>query len=219
MKNFVSSLAWPVQVSRLLESIILGFPPKSVLSLDCSFVFVGIFCSYFLNEILKVNGVGSAKLVFQGDSHLLLDFSSLNLFPMLLYTLSAQQGCCAKYVHMPYGRQSARFWWSQSLLCKRQTNAKNLPLFQRVAAGSWSLLFWVFFPLPFCFCCWLTAFSHPRYSFSLRVPLLPCVSLLLSSLKYIHIFRCGWKFDSCAVCSPVYTGCFHTSTAHEAQGC
>lgn len=58
MKSTVSSVAWLVQVSHLPESIILLFPPKMILSLDCSFVFAGIFSSYFLNEVLKVNGVG-----------------------------------------------------------------------------------------------------------------------------------------------------------------
>lgn len=88
-------------------------------------------------------------------------------------------------------------------------------LFQWVAAGCWSLLLWVvFFPLLFCFCCWLTTFSHPWYSFSLRVPLLPCVSFLLSYLKDIHVFQHGWKFDLCAVCSPADTSYFHTSMKH-----
>lgn len=58
MKSTVSSLAWLVQVSHLPESIILQFPPKMILPLDCSFVFAGIFSSFLLNEILKVNSVG-----------------------------------------------------------------------------------------------------------------------------------------------------------------
>lgn len=85
-KNTLSNLAWSVQVSHLPESIILGFPLKLVLSLDCNFVFAGIFCSYFLNEVLNVNDGGSAKLIFQGENHVFLDFSSLNLFHVLLYT-------------------------------------------------------------------------------------------------------------------------------------
>lgn len=58
MKSTLSSLAWLVQVSHLPESIILQFPPKMIFPLDCSFVFAGIFSSYFFNEVLKVNGVG-----------------------------------------------------------------------------------------------------------------------------------------------------------------
>lgn len=71
-------------------------------------------------------------------------------------------------IHMPYGSQSAEFWWSQSLLCKRQTDAKNLHPFQWVAADVGVCSSGVFSPLPFCFCCWLTAFSLPWYSFSLE---------------------------------------------------
>ena len=62
------------------------------------------------------------------------------------------------------------------------------------------------------------AFS-PMVVFQSESPSLPCVSLLLSCLKYIHIFQCGCKFDLCAVSSPVYASYFHTSTAHEAQRC
>lgn len=39
-----------------------------------------------MNEALKVNGVGLAKLVFQENSHLFLDFPALNLFHKLLHT-------------------------------------------------------------------------------------------------------------------------------------
>lgn len=58
MKSTVSSLAWLVQVSHQPEGIILQFPPKMILPLDCSFVLAGVFSSYFLNEVLKVKGVG-----------------------------------------------------------------------------------------------------------------------------------------------------------------
>lgn len=84
-KNAVSSLAESVQVSHLQETVILGFPPTLVFSLDFHSVFAGIFCSYFFNEVLKVDGVGSAKLIFQGVSHLFLGFFFLNLFHLLSY--------------------------------------------------------------------------------------------------------------------------------------
>lgn len=77
-------------------------------------------------------------------------------------------------IHMSYGSQSAEFWWSQSLLCKRQTDAKNLHPFHWVAADVGVCSSGFVFPSP-CFCCWLTVFSCPWYSFSLRVPRLPCV--------------------------------------------
>lgn len=95
-------------------------------------------------------------------------------------------------------------------------------LFLCVAVACWSQLL-LFSPLLFVFCCWLTAFSHPRYSLNLRTPLILCVCLLLSCPKYIKMFQHQWEFAFSVVSSPVYTNyfphfCSTSSSAWEHRG-
>lgn len=147
MKSTVSSLAWLVQVSHLPESVILQFPPKIILPLDCSFVFAGIFSSFFVCLfIVFLMKFWKLMVLGKNSSYLSAFFFSYPL-PHNFTHPSAQQGCCARYITCCKETHQPNFGGASNYSTKGRLMPKIIHLSQWVRLCSSG----VFFPFPFVF--------------------------------------------------------------------